>query len=60
MSNGGLCIRTREPLSALSILRCDVAMTEVPVRIPTLMLVCWTQEQELQTESYLSGLRFLF
>ncbi len=39
--------------------RCEICVSEIPVSIPTLMLVRWTRKQNLQAEIYLTGLQFL-
>jgi len=59
VSKGGLCLVSSQPLPRSALLRCEILVTDLPVGIPTLMQVCWTQKQNLKTESYLSGLQFL-
>jgi hypothetical protein len=48
-----------QPMKPLSLVHCDIGMTDAPVSIPTLMEVRWTEKQKFQPESYLSGLQFL-
>jgi hypothetical protein len=59
VSKGGICLLSHQPIPHSALLRCEVVVAEVPVGIPTLMQVRWTRKQNLQTESYLSGLQFL-
>jgi hypothetical protein len=39
--------------------RCEISVSEIPVRIPTLMQVRWTRKQSLQADTYVTGLQFL-
>jgi len=39
--------------------RCDIAMPDIPVAIPTLMQVRWTAKRGHKSLNYLSGLRFI-
>jgi hypothetical protein len=57
VSQGGLCLMSRQPLVRSSVIRCDIGVSEIPVGIPTLMQVRWTQK--LQSDSYVTGLQFL-
>jgi PilZ domain len=59
ISEGGICLVTQRPLEEFSVLRCEIAIGDVPMRIATLMQVRWTRRQNMQPESYLSGLAFL-
>ena len=43
-----------------SLLRCEIGMADVPLSVPTLLLVRWTKKQNLESNGYLSGLQFLF
>jgi len=47
------------PLPAASFVRCDIAMPDVPIAIPTLMQVRWTAKRGHKSVSYLSGLSFI-
>jgi hypothetical protein len=40
-------------------LRCEMRAADVPVPIPTLLLVRWTKKPNLRGKNYLSGLQFL-
>ena len=59
LSAGGVCILSSLPLPASSFVRCDIAMPDIPVAIPTLMQVRWTAKRGHKTLNYLSGLRFI-
>ena len=59
MSQGGLCVITPRALPKESLLRCEIAIGEAPIKISTLMLVRWTERQKLHPEKFLSGLSFL-
>jgi hypothetical protein len=59
MSQGGLCVITPRALEKSSVLRCEIAIGEAPIRISTLMQVRWTERQKLRPEKFLSGLSFL-
>ncbi len=59
MSRGGLCFLSQRPVSPSSLLRCEMRAVDVPVPIPTLLLVRWTKKPHLRGKNYLSGLQFL-
>ena len=59
ISDGGVCLITSHPIEESSVLRCEIIIGEVPLRISTLMQVRWTQKQDIEPEAYLSGLDFL-
>ena len=59
MSQGGLCVITPRALQKASLLRCEIAIGEAPIKITTLMQVRWTERQKLHPEKFLSGLSFL-
>jgi len=59
MSQGGLCVITPRALPKSSILRCEIAIGEAPIKISTLMQVRWSERQKLHGEKFLSGLSFL-
>ncbi len=60
MSKGGICFLSHHPIDHASLLRCEIGMSDVPLSVPTLARVCWTKKQNLESNSYLSGLQFLF
>jgi PilZ domain len=59
ISQGGLCVITPRPLDQSSLLRCEIAIGEAPVKISTLVEVVWTEKQKLHPQKFLSGLLFL-
>ena len=59
LSRGGLCLLSQQPISQSSLLRCEMSAAEVPVPIPTLLLVRWTKKPKIRGNNYLSGLQFL-
>ncbi|MGA9243359.1 MAG: PilZ domain-containing protein [Silvibacterium sp.] len=59
ISAGGVCLITGRPIEKFSVLRCEITMGDVPLKIATLMQVRWTKKQNMQPEGYLSGLEFL-
>jgi hypothetical protein len=60
VSKGGLCLLSQRMIPLSSLLRCEIAIAEVPVAIPTLFRVRWTKKQKVEVDSYLSGVQFLF
>jgi hypothetical protein len=60
MSKGGVCVLSQHPVSRAALLRCEIGMSDAPLSVPTLALVRWTKKQNLESNSYLSGLQFLF
>jgi hypothetical protein len=50
---------SQRPVSQSSLLRCEMRAADVPVPIPTLLLVRWTKKPNLRGKNYLSGLQFL-
>jgi hypothetical protein len=59
LSEGGVCLITSRPVEKSSVLRCEITIGDVPLRIPTLIEVRWTRKQTMQPEDYISGLEFL-
>jgi len=59
VSKGGLCLLSQRPVSQSSLLRCEMRAADVPVPIPTLLLVRWTKKPNVRGKNYLSGLQFL-
>lgn len=59
MSQGGLCVITPRALPPSTLLRCEIAIAEAPIRIGTLVQVRWTERQKLRRSRFLSGLSFL-
>ncbi len=59
ISEGGICLITSRPIERFSVLRCEITVGEVPLRVATLMQVRWTRKQDIEPERFLSGLEFL-
>lgn len=59
MSQGGLCVITPRALPTASVVRCEIAIGEAPIKIGTLGQIRWTEKQKLHPDEYLSGLSFL-
>ena len=58
VSKGGVCLLSQTKIPRSSLLRCEIAIAEVPVTVPTLVRVRWTRKQDIEVESYLCGLQF--
>ncbi|HXZ78756.1 MAG TPA: PilZ domain-containing protein [Terriglobales bacterium] len=59
VSRGGLCILSSEPIGSPLVL-CEIVLPEMPVSIPALLNVRWSEKREVAQDSYLSGLQFVF
>jgi hypothetical protein len=59
ISQGGVCLVTSFPAERLAVLRCEIAVGDLPMRVPTLMQVRWTQKQSESPDTYISGLEAL-
>jgi hypothetical protein len=59
MSQGGLCVITPRALTTSSVLRCEIAIGDAPVKIGTLVQVRWTAKQKIHPDEFLAGLSFL-
>jgi hypothetical protein len=51
ISQHGVCLITPFPVEKESVLRCEIAIGDAPVRIATLMQVRWTRKQPATPES---------
>src|SRR5882762_5780256 len=58
ISSGGLCIRAKHPLGSTGLVRCELRLPDVPVRVPLLARVCWS-ERRSGTNQYRIGLEFV-
>jgi len=58
ISTGGLCIRATRPLESTGLLRCELRIPGVPVRVPLLAKVCWSEKRS-GTNQYRIGLQFV-
>jgi hypothetical protein len=59
MSQGGLCVITHSALTESTVVRCEIAIGEAPIKIGTLVQVRWTERQKIHPDEFLSGLSFL-
>ncbi|MGH9529026.1 MAG: PilZ domain-containing protein [Terriglobales bacterium] len=59
VSKGGFCLLTSQPVDRASLMLCRVGVSE-GATIPTLVQVRWTKRRNIEDESYLSGLQFMF
>jgi len=50
---------THSALTESTVLRCEIAIGEAPIKIGTLVQVRWTERQKIHPDEYLSGLSFL-
>ena len=58
VSAGGVCLLTDRALPLNSVVRCELAVSETPMSIPTLMQVRWLQSLEAAGK-YKVGMQFL-
>jgi len=58
ISAGGLCIHATRPLQSTGLMRCELRLPGVPVHIPLLVKVCWS-EKRTGTNQYRIGLQFV-
>jgi len=54
-----MCLITDQPLKPSHLVQCELHFENLPVAIPTLMLVRWTEKQA-DPQEYASGLQFVF
>ena len=58
ISSGGLCLLTDRLIKVSSLVRAETLFSDIPVGIPTLLRVQWTQKNA-RKQRYRIGLRFL-
>ena len=58
VSQGGICVISEHSVLQASLVRCEIPVSDTPLNIATLMVVRWTQKQNLCPEGYLTGLQF--
>lgn len=56
ISRNGLCLATFSPIRLLSVIRCEIPVSETDIPIATLMRVRWTRECNPIESGFLSGL----
>jgi len=59
LSRGGLCLFTSESLGSTALVVCEILLPELPVGIPALAHVCWSEQRDVPIDCYLYGLQFL-
>jgi hypothetical protein len=60
LSRGGLCILTGESLNGATVVVCEILVPELPVPIPVLTNVRWSERREGAEENYLYGFQFVY
>lgn len=58
ISRGGLCLLTHQGMKVSRLCLCEIRFPKIPVSIPTLLQVRWTQKSA-KGASYRAGLQFL-
>ena len=59
VSEGGLCIRSSQPLTVSFPIKCNLSLAGSPVSVPTILKVQWTKKTAAEIRRYRSGLSFL-
>jgi hypothetical protein len=60
LSRGGLCILTSESLNGATVVVCEIMVPELPVPIPVLANVRWSEPRNGGNESHLYGFQFVY
>jgi hypothetical protein len=60
LSRGGLCIFTNESLNGTTVMVCELLVPELPVPIPVLTNVRWSEPRGGTDEGHLYGLQFVY
>jgi len=58
ISTGGVCIRTKKPLKTSGLVRCELQLPGIPVRIPILGQVRWIEKRS-GANPYRVGLQYI-
>lgn len=58
VSEGGICLSTKEPLTASQVIKISLPLPHVKITTPTLAEVRWVK-RDPQKDLYFAGLRFL-
>ena len=56
VSRNGICVATDSPVRVLSVIRCEIPVSDSDIPIATLMRVRWTRKYEQRESGFLSGL----
>jgi hypothetical protein len=59
ISRSGVCLLIDQAFEVSQVLRCEIPLPGLPVRVPTLLLVRWI-ERPRGTHAYRVGLQFVF
>jgi len=59
LSRGGLCILSEESLEGATVVICELSVPDLPVPIPILTNVRWSEYRNEGRNCYLYGLQFL-
>ena len=59
LSRGGLCISTEECLDGASMIVCEIVVPELPVPIPVITNVRWSEQRVNGAHGQFYGLQFL-
>ncbi len=57
VSDTGICLSTAKPLTYSSVVRCDVTVSDAPVKIPTMAQVRWVERRH--GAEYRNGLVYI-
>jgi PilZ domain len=57
VSDAGICLSTAKPLAHSSVVRCEVAVSDAPVAVPTMAQVRWVEKR--QGAEYRCGLVYI-
>ena len=56
ISRNGICLATPSPVRPLSVIRCEIPVSDSEIPIATLMRVRWTRKYDQDESVFLSGL----
>ena len=56
ISRNGICLSTPSPIRLLSVIRCEIPVSDSEIPIATLMRVRWTRKYDQPESGFLSGL----
>ena len=56
ISRNGICLATSSPIRLLSVIRCEIPVSDSDIPIATLMRVRWTRKYDQVESGFLSGL----
>ena len=56
ISRNGICLATSSPIRLLSVIRCEIPVSDSEISIATLMRVRWTRKYDHYESGFVSGL----